>query len=67
MELDFDDDLSDGERVGFLFFCISLIGDTTDLTLSIFDELEVTFVVRCGGGEGENEGDFRLGFDKDCS
>jgi len=40
------------------------------LTLSIFDEVEVTFVVRCGGGgggEGEDEGDFCLGFAKGCS
>jgi len=68
-ELDPDDDLSDGERVGFLFFCISFTGDTTDLTLSIFDEVEVTFFVGCGGGEGDGEGvgDFRLGFDIDCS
>jgi len=69
LELDFDDDLSDGERVGFLFFWISLTGDTTDLTLSLFDELEVTFAVRCGdgGGEGEDKNDFRLDFDKGCS
>jgi len=37
------------------------------LTSSLFDELEVTFAVRCGDGRGEGEGDFRLGFDKDCS
>ncbi len=69
VELDFDDDLSDGERVGFLFFWTSLTGDTTDLALLLFDELEAPFVVRCGGGggEGEDEGDFRLDFDTDCS
>jgi len=66
VELDPDDDLSDGERVHFLFFWISLIGDTTDLTLSLFDEVKIIFFVDCGGG-GEDEGDFCLDFDIDCT
>lgn len=66
-ELDPDDDLSDGERVGFLFFCISLTGETIDLTLSIFDDVEVTFFIGGGGGEGDIVGDFRLDFDIDGS
>jgi hypothetical protein len=58
LELDFED----GERTGFLFFWTSLTGDTTDLTFSTVDEVDVTFVVR-RGGEGEDEDDFRF----DCS
>jgi hypothetical protein len=35
------------------------------LTLSLFDDVNATFFVDCGGGEGE--GDFCLDFDIDCT
>jgi hypothetical protein len=63
-ELDPDDDLSDGDRVDFLFFCISFIEDTIDLIFSTLGEIGVIFLADCDGG---GEGDFRLGFNIGCS